>query len=260
MTNTVDIRDLSVRLGATQAVAGLDAVAAPGEWLALVGPNGAGKTTVLRTVAGLVPFSGSVCVEGCRVDRASRRDVARRVALVPQTPETPGELTVAEYVLLGRLAHAGYLGGDSRADRAAAAHAIALLEIGAFVHRSLRTLSGGERQRVVLARALAQEAPVLLLDEPTSALDLGRQQFVLELVDELRRVAGLTVVAAMHDLTLVAQYADRILMLDRGRLVATGRPAEVLSERLVADVYGASVRLVREEHDLFVMPTRRRRR
>jgi iron complex transport system ATP-binding protein len=205
MNPTIDIRGLSVRLGDTEAVGGLDAAAASGEWLALVGPNGAGKTTVLRAVAGLVAFTGSIDVNGHAVNGASRRHVARRVAFVPQTPETPGELTVAEYVLLGRTAHVGYFGVETRADRVAAGRAIELLDVGAFVDRSLSTLSGGERQRVVLARALAQEAPVLLLDEPTSALDLGRQQFVLDLVDDLRRRMVLTVIAAMHDLTLAGQ-------------------------------------------------------
>ncbi len=256
MTAPVEIRRLSVRLGDTAAVVALDATASSGEWLGLIGPNGAGKTTVLRAVAGLVPFSGSIRVAGYPVARGSRRAVARRVAFVSQAPETPSELTVAEYVLLGRTPHLGYFGAETRADRVAAARAIELLGVGAFVDRSLDTLSGGERQRVVLARALAQEAPLLLLDEPTSALDLGRQQSVLELVDDLRRRLPLTVVAAMHDLTLVGQYADRLLLLDRGRVLASGRPAEVLSAALIADVYGARVRIIGDGDSVFVLPTR----
>ena len=256
MKTTVDVRALSVRLGDTAAVVDVSASAASGEWLTLIGPNGAGKTTVLRAVAGLVSFSGSIRVEDCVVRAARRREIARRVALVPQTPESPGELTVAEYVLLGRTPHLGYLGAETCADRAAAARAVDHLALRAFVGRSLATLSGGELQRVVLARALAQEATVLLLDEPTSALDLGRQQHVLELIDALRRRLPLTVIAAMHDLTLAGQYADRLLVLDKGRVVASGRPSEVLSEQLVGDVYGASVRVIRNGESVFVLPAR----
>src|SRR5207247_6216369 len=138
---------------------------------------------------------------------------------VPQKPEIPSELTVAEYVLLGRTPHIGYLAGEGRADRLAAERAIERLALLPFVGRLLGSLSGGELQRVVLARALAQEAPVLALDEPTTALDLGRQQQVLELVDSLR-CDGPTVVSTMHDLTLAGQYAERLLLLDRGVVVA----------------------------------------
>ena len=175
---------------------------------------------------------------------------------MPQTPETPPELTVAEYVLLGRTPHLGYLGSEGREDRLAAERSLERLELRAFAERPLGSLSGGELQRVVLARALAQEAPILLLDEPTTALDLGRQQQVLELVDSLR-ADGLTVVSTMHDLTLAGQYADRLVLLDRGEVVAEGAPAEVLSTPNVASYYGANVRVVHDEAGVFVLPLRR---
>src|SRR5439155_16413345 len=195
--------------------------------------------------------------DGRAVGSSTRRQIARSVALVPQKPETPPALTVAEYILLGRTPHIAYLATEGREDRLAAERAIDRLALQPFVQRSLDSLSGGELQRVVLARALAQEAPLLLLDEPTSALDLGRQQQVLELVDELRRNGGLTVLSTMHDLSLAGQYADRLLLLDAGRIEAAGSPVEVLSEATLAAYYGASVRIVRENGHVFVLPRRR---
>ena len=148
-------------------------------------------------------------------------------------------MTVAEYVLLGRTPHLGPLAKEGARDRDAAARALARLDLLPFADRRLGTLSGGEKQRVVVARALAQEARIVLLDEPTAALDIGHQQQALDLLDGLRAESGLTLVAAMHDLTLAAQYADRMVLLDAGRVVAEGRPHEVLTEALIAEHYGA---------------------
>jgi iron complex transport system ATP-binding protein len=255
----IEIRDMSVRLGSATVVREISIDVASGEWVALIGPNGAGKTTILRAVAGLVSHAGSILVDGRRVGATGRRELARRMALVPQLPQRPAELTVAEYVLLGRTPHIGYLSTESRADRVAAERALRRLALRPFADRLLGSLSGGELQRVVLARALAQEAPVLLLDEPTSALDLGRQQQVLELVDRLRREDGLTVVSAMHDLSLAGQYADRLVLLDRGRIVADGGASEVLSAASIAEYYGAHVHIVEEDGAVFVLPRRERR-
>jgi len=238
-------------------VRGLSFRAEPGGWTALIGPNGAGKTSALRALAGLAAYEGEVLHDGRDVRRLGRRAVARLVAYVPQKPETPPALTVAEYVLLGRTPHIPYLGGESRHDREAAAGALRRLELERFAERPLGSLSGGELQRTVLARALAQEAPVLLLDEPTTALDLGRQQLVLELVDALRR-DGLTVVTTMHDLTLAGQYADHLVLLNEGSVVAEGTAAEVLSAPNVSAHYGANVRVVDDESGVFVLPVRSR--
>src|SRR5206468_11996126 len=165
-------------------------------------------------------------------------------------------LTVAEYVLLGRTPHLGYFAAESGEDRTAAARALARLELLPLRDRLLGSLSGGELQRAVLARALAQEAQVLLLDEPTTALDLGRQQLVLELVDALRG-EGMTVVTTMHDLTLAGQYAERLVLLNEGSVVAEGTAAEVLSAPNVAAHYGANVRVIEHEGRVFVLPVRR---
>jgi iron complex transport system ATP-binding protein len=254
--SAIALEGVSVELGGARVVRSVSAALATGEWAALIGPNGAGKTTLLRAIAGLVRFTGSIAVGGDRVGALGRRSLARRLALVPQIPLTPPELTVAEYVLLGRTPHISYLGAESRRDRLAAERALARLDLLPFADRHLGSLSGGERQRAVLGRALAQEASVLLLDEPTSALDIGHGQHVLELVDLLRREDGITVLAAMHDLTLAGQYAERLLLLSAGELHAAGPPREVLVEELLARHYDASVRVVETESGPAVIPVR----
>ena len=250
---------LTVRVGDATLVHAAGFTVSGGEWVSVLGPNGAGKTTLLRALAGLVEFSGSVLVAGSDARRLSRRALGRLVALVPQQPVVPAGLTVQEYVLLGRTPHLSYLGQESADDIAGAAAALDRLDLGAFGGRPIESLSGGELQRALVARALAQEAPILLLDEPTASLDVGHQQAVLELVDRLRRESGLTVLATMHDLTLAAQYGDRTILLERGRIVADGAPAEVLTEQTLAGLYGTDVRLVRDGEALAgVVPLRRR--
>ena len=239
--SALSLDDVSVTLGGARVVDGLGAHVGEGEWVALIGPNGAGKTTALRAVAGLVGYQGRVRMFGDDAATLTRRQIARVVALVPQVPLIPGDITVREYVLLGRTPYVSFLGGESRADHAATEAALEQLDLTAFRDRRLDTLSGGERQRATLARALAQDAPILLLDEPTAALDVGRQQQVLELVDSLRASRRLTVLSTMHDLTLAGQYADRLLLLDEGRLVAAGSAEEVLTRPLIAEHYRAEV-------------------
>jgi iron complex transport system ATP-binding protein len=252
----IELRDVSVRFGSVDAVRDVSLTVESGAWIALIGPNGAGKTSMLRAMCRLVSFRGEIALDGQSVRALSRRELARIIAFVPQTPVTPHELTVAEYVLLGRTPYLAYLGDESRADRLAAQRALDRLELRAFAERALGSLSGGELQRAVLARALAQEAPILMLDEPTTALDLGRQQQALELVDSLRS-DGLTVVSTLHDLTLAGQFADRLVLLDRGAVVAEGRPEDVLSVENLESYYDASVRVIEEDGRVFVLPLRR---
>ena len=253
----IALRQLSVELGGSLVVDRVTASVEPGEWVAVIGPNGAGKTTLLRAVASLVDYDGSVELMGEDARALSRGERARRVAVVTQIPTMPPEMSVREYVLLGRTPYIGYLASERRRDFDAAEAAMARLELGALARRRLSALSGGERQRVVLARALAQQAPLLLLDEPTTSLDVGRQQQVLEIVDELRATEGLTVLSAMHELTLAGQYADRLLLLDRGRLVASGPAKDVLTRALISEHYRADVRVVGEpESGLVVVPVR----
>ena len=252
----IGLRRVTVHLGGRPVVDRVDAVVEGGEWVALIGPNGAGKTTLLRAIARLVPFAGDISLDSRPVEELSRSELARLVAVVPQEPSTPPWMTVGEYVLLGRTPHLGPLAKEGAHDREAAARALGRLDLLPFVQRRLGTLSGGEKQRVVVARALAQEAPIVLLDEPTAALDIGHQQQALDLLDVLRQESGLTLVAAMHDLTLAAQYADRMLLLDGGRVVADGTPVDVLTEARIAEHYGAAIDVVDVGGRIAVIPRR----
>jgi iron complex transport system ATP-binding protein len=238
-------------------VVGLDEVVGSGEWLCVIGPNGAGKSSLLRAVAGLVTSSGHARIGEHDVATCTPREAARLVAFVPQDPVLPDDMSVYDYVMLGRNPYIRPFGRESGRDRDVVSRLIGELELGMYARRMLATLSGGERQRVVVARALAQESPVLLLDEPTSALDLGHQQRALELVDKLRRERGITVVSAMHDLTLAGLYADRLLLLHQGVAVARGDAQAVLRSETLAEFYGISARVIHEaDGTVVVVPQR----
>jgi iron complex transport system ATP-binding protein len=252
----VEVAALTVSLDQVEILHGVDLRVAEGEWVTVIGPNGAGKSTLLRAIGGLVPFAGSVALFGTPLARLRRRQRARLVATVVQAPVVPPGMGVLDYVLLGRTPYIPPLGRESAADVAAARQVLDRLDLAGLAGRRLATLSGGERQRVFLARALAQGATLLLLDEPTTALDIGHQQEVLELVDQLRRAHGLTVVATMHDLSVAGEYADRLLLLGDGRVVAAGRAEEVLTEEVIARHYRATVRIIAGERGPLVLPVR----
>ena len=240
----VRLARVSVSYDGVHVLRALDLEVASGEWLALIGPNGAGKTTVLRAIARLAPFEGEISIGERAVLSIGARELARLVAFLLQEPQMPDAMSVSQYVLLGRSPHLGYLGKEGARDRRIVADVLRRLSLDEFASRPLGHLSGGERQRAAIARALAQQAPVLLIDEPTSSLDVGRQQAVLELIDELRREQGLTVIAAMHELTLAGQYADRLALLAGGELVAAGPPAQILTQAVISEHYRANVRVV----------------
>ncbi|MFD1081386.1 ABC transporter ATP-binding protein [Micromonospora andamanensis] len=252
----VDLRDLRISLDGAPILTGVDLTVATGEWVTVIGPNGAGKSTLLRAVGGLLPAPDAVRLFGTPIGELRRRERARVVATVAQSPVVPSGMAVLDYVLLGRTPYIPPLGRESAADLATVHEVLDRLDLAGFHARELATLSGGERQRVFLARALAQGATLLLLDEPTSALDIGHQQEVLELVDQLRRTHGLTVLATMHDLSIAGEYADRMVLLADGRIVATGTPEQVLTEDLLARHYRAHVRVIPGPHGPLVLPTR----
>jgi iron complex transport system ATP-binding protein len=228
-------------------------------WVTLIGPNGAGKSSMLRAIAGLTPSAGSIRIDGIESKSLGRKGLAQRIAFVPQRPNIPESMSVVDYVLMGRTPYIHYLGTESRRDLDVVREVIATLELTHLAARGLGSLSGGEAQRVVLARALAQEAPLLLLDEPTSALDVGHQQQVLELVDILRVQHGLTVLSAMHDLTQASQFADSLVLLNKGEAVAAGPPADVLTESSIREHYGASVKVMLDgDGSVMVVPVRSR--
>lgn len=241
---SLEIDRLAVTLSRRSIISGISFGLEAGQWLGVIGPNGSGKTTLLRALLGQVPTEGSMKFEGLDLAAINGRQRARLIASVPQRPLLPATMTVADYVLLGRTPHIPYLGKESATDLSAAEEAITALDLADHLGRPLFTLSGGEQQRAILARAISQAAPLLLLDEPTTALDIGHQQSVLGMVDVLRRERGLTVVSSLHDLTLAAQYCDLLLLLDRGEVAALGTPNEVLSIELIARTFGASVELV----------------
>lgn len=256
---TIRLEGVTVSYEGTPVVKGLSLNVPAGMWLGLIGPNGAGKSTLLRAVAGLVAFDGEIAFGDGSARELSRRDIARKVALVPQRPYLPATMDVFEYVLMGRTPYIPYFASESARDVEIAREVVNSLELSHLAHRKLGQLSGGEAQRVVLARALAQEAPVLLLDEPTNALDVGHQQQVLEMVDVLRGQHELTVFSAMHDLTQASQFAGSLVMMDRGVAVATGPPAEVLTESAIREHFGASVKVMPDgDGGVLVIPVRSR--
>jgi iron complex transport system ATP-binding protein len=257
MTGVLACRDVSVGYRRRRVLEGVDVDAAAGEWLAVVGPNGAGKSTLLRAIGGLLPLEGgSITLDGEDLAAMRTRDRAQRVALVPQAPIVPPGMTVATYVLLGRTPYLPRFGSEGTDDVRAASEALTLLDLVAFADRAVDSLSGGERQRVFVARALAQETAVILLDEPTTGLDLWHQQEVLELIDSLRTERGVTVVSTMHDLTLISRFADRLVLVDSGRVVAGGTPKEILTPETLARWYGANVRVIQDPTGPVIVPLR----
>ena len=251
-------KEVGVVLAEKQVVSGVSFSAPAGSWIGVIGPNGAGKSTLLRAIAGLVRYSGDISLDGSSTTSLSRRSLAQLVAFVPQNPFLPEPMSVFDYVLMGRSPYIPYFGRETRADLEIVTEVLERMELAELAGRSLGSLSGGELQRSVLARALAQQAPVLLLDEPTSALDVGHQQQVMELVDQLRHASDLTVISAMHELSLAGQFADSLVLLDGGRAVASGRAADVLTEGSIRRHYGASVQVIETpDGHVLVVPTRR---
>lgn len=249
--------NVSVHYGSSCAVSGFSDTVQPGEWLCLIGPNGAGKSSLLRSAAGLADHGGEILVGGSTLHSRSPRLRASLVAHIPQSPSWPDGMSVFEYVLLGRNPYVPYFGSESRRDRDMVGEVLERLDLSSFAHRRLSTLSGGERQRVIIGRALVQEAPIMLLDEPTSALDIGHQQYALELVDQLRREHGFTIVSAMHDLTLAGLYSDRLALLHHGHCVATGPADEVLRAETLSEFYGVTVSVLRDDDGTVVVVPRR---
>jgi cobalamin transport system ATP-binding protein len=240
----IRVEHVTVRRGRRVVLDGVSLAVATGEWVCVIGPNGAGKSTLLTAIAGLVARAGRIDVDGRSLESLDRKTRARTIALVPQQPVIPEAMRVADYVLLGRAPHLGPFGAEHGRDVEVVLRVLDRLDLRWAAGRRLDVLSGGELQRVVLARALAQQAPVLLLDEPTTGLDLGHQQDVLELVATLRATDGLTIVSAMHDLTIAAQFAKRFVLLDAGRIVADGSRARVLRPDVIERHYGARVRIL----------------
>jgi iron complex transport system ATP-binding protein len=235
---------VSVRAGGRLIIDGVDVTAPAGSLTAVVGPNGAGKSTLLRALAAVeAPAAGSVVVDDRDLFASPRRTRARLAALVEQESATDLDLTVRDVVTLGRLPYEGAFGGADPDGATVIDEAMQRTSTERFADRLFRTLSGGERQRVLLAKALAQQTPLLVLDEPTNHLDIAAQLSTLRLLNDLAR-SGRSVLAALHDLSLTAAWADRVVMLSDGRVVAAGPTADVLTAPLVTALYGVETTIL----------------
>ncbi len=233
------LQSVSVHYGERVAVNDLSLSVDPGEFVALTGPNGSGKTTVLRAVLGFHdPAQGSIELFGRPTADLSARERALKVAWVPQTESPRDNVRLYDYVLYGRFPFHGPLDAETQEDHAVVRRVLKEVGLADRSEDGVLSLSGGERQRAILARALAQSTPLLLLDEPTTHLDIGHQLDLLDRVRSLSRTRRVAVVAALHDLNLAARFADRIVVLSHGRRVADGTPSGVLSEELLARVWG----------------------
>jgi iron complex transport system ATP-binding protein len=235
----LEIERLTLGYGERDVVHELDLVIHPGEVTAIVGPNACGKSTLLRSMTRLLPpRSGRVLFDGKSVHSMPAKQLARRLGLLPQSPIAPEGITVGDLVGRGRHPHQRTLSRWSHADDRAVTSALRATDTLGLVDRAVDELSGGQRQRVWIAMALAQESEILLLDEPTTFLDVSHQVEVLDLLTELNRANGTTIVMVLHDLNLAARYADHLIALREGRLYASGRPSEILEPGLVKDVFG----------------------
>lgn len=241
----IQVENLSVRYDTDVVLHSINLTIDRGEVVALIGPNGAGKTTLIRTLSGVIkPFAGRIRILGRDLATLPPKVRARFLAVVPQARNLPETFTVWQTVLMGRTPYLGWLGQTTPEDRQRARWALERVECQMLAQRPIGELSGGEQQRTLLARALAQDTPALLLDEPTAHLDLRHQAGVLNLVRDLSRERGLAVLMALHDLNLVAIYADRVALLSEGRLFALGSPQQVLTPENLMAAYQVGLSVV----------------
>jgi len=240
----LEARDVTISYGHRIAVANLTLSLKPGEITSIIGPNGAGKSTLLRALNGQIPrSSGTILLDGKPLERLSRRSISRRIAVVAQEAELRFPVTVLEFVLGGRFAWAANSGWgwETEHDLQIADAVLKETELSELSARLMNELSGGERQRALMARALATEAPILLLDEPTANLDLSHQATLLSLVRNRCDRSEAAALVVTHDINLAAQFADNILLMKQGRAVHTGKPDEVLSPTILEEVFAVRV-------------------
>ena len=250
------VRGLQVALASKNIVSNIDLEVSVGQWTCIIGPNGAGKSSLLKALAGIIPSTGEILIDGANMRDLSHRDRACWIAYVAQEPVMPTGMRVFDYVLLGRTAHLKMLATESPKDLEITHYVVSELDLVEFIDRDIATLSGGERQRVAIARALTQASPIILLDEPTTALDVGYQQEVLELIDKLRNEKKIAVISTMHDLTVSGLYPDRLLLLAQGHVVASGSAESVLTPENIAQHYGAKVSVINHASGPVVIPER----
>jgi iron complex transport system ATP-binding protein len=216
----------------------------PGEFLGIIGPNGSGKTTLLKLISGLLDYTqGGMTLEGTEIKKMSRKVIAQKIAILPQETHIPFSFSALEVVLMGRAPHLGTFSFETEADVNIAMTAMQLTEVDHLKHRSINDLSGGEKQRVILARALAQQSPILLLDEPTAHLDIKHQIDIHNLVKKLNQEKKMTVVNILHDLNLASLYCHKVIMLKAGRIAHYGTPEAVMTKEAIEDVFDTQVQV-----------------
>lgn len=241
----LEVKALSVAYGAHQVICDVSLAVKQGEILAVIGPNGAGKTTLIRALSGVImPQSGEILADGKEITGLSIQERARILAVVPQARNLPGEFSVYQAVLMGRTPHLDWFGNISEEDHRLSKLAIQRCQLEALIDRPVGELSGGEQQRVLVARALAQDTPILLLDEPTTHLDIRYQSNLLNLVRELAHRQHLTVLMVLHDLNQAGLFADRVALLEEGRVFMTGEPQQVLTVENLEKVYQINVSVI----------------
>ncbi len=244
-THTLTVSQLSSGYDDTLILDGLDLDVPSGKITVIVGANACGKSTLLRTMSRLLaPRKGQVLLDGKSIHRIPSRELARTLGLLPQSPIAPEGITVADLVSRGRNPHQKMFARWTREDDEAVAAALNATQTASLAERPVDELSGGQRQRVWIAMALAQQTEILLLDEPTTFLDIAHQVEVLDLLTDLNRERGTTIVMVLHDLNLAARYADFLVAMNGGRLHVSGAPQDVLTEKTVADVFGLESRII----------------
>ncbi len=240
----LEVKNITVGYGETAIVRDISFALPNKKILAIVGANGAGKTTLLRALNGTLPIkTGEITIDGKKLKNYSRREIARTITVIAQENETKFPVTVADFVLAGRFAHGGTFGWETESDLKIAENALEICDLAKYKNRTMNRLSGGERQRVILARALATEARILLLDEPTTNLDLSNQALMFRLVRERCKRGESSAVVITHDLNLASEFADEILLLKNGEMIARGEPKEVLTEENLREIFDVKVLL-----------------
>ncbi|MFY9173865.1 MAG: ABC transporter ATP-binding protein [Peptococcia bacterium] len=253
------VEDLWVKLGDKEIISGLNLHLARGNFFAIIGPNGAGKTTLLRAMAGdLMPTQGSVYLNGVSLRALKSKEKAQRIAYVAQNGSDDLEFNVLDYVLLGRYPYLTLLQNETTEDLAYAREAMELTNTWSLREKNINQISGGERQRVILARAISQNTPIILLDEPISQLDLYHQLELMDTLQEMVAQGGKTVVAVLHDLNMAAQYCDYLVLLNEGRIMGEGSPEEVIRPEIIADLYKLQLKITQnpETGRPYIIPTR----
>ncbi|MDD1728757.1 MAG: ABC transporter ATP-binding protein [Methanospirillum sp.] len=249
----LSIRDLCVRYGLNSVLNQLSFDLLPGEVMCIIGPNGSGKSTLIKTLAGIISsHTGSIAINGASVDTYSKNHIAQLIGYVPQDFQFLTSITVLEAVILGRRPHVGW--SLTSKDLQIVQNAMEKVQISSMAEKLLTELSGGERQRVFIARALAQEPRIFLFDEPTSALDIRHQIEVFSMIREISQNQGRSVLVAVHDLNFAYHYANRVMLIDEGKIMSIGSAEEVMTEENIRSVYGVSMQLVNSRNDTFLLP------